>query len=68
VGQETSLWQFRWGAHQQGITPGHVMLQLMWNRLGDLPKRENEDEVVPGPRISLQGGLQVPLQGQKIKS
>jgi hypothetical protein len=66
-GEKTSLWPFRWGSHQQGITPGHVMLQLLWNRLGDLPKRADAGEI-PGPRVSLEGGLQIPLQGQQIKS
>ncbi|KAF2688731.1 hypothetical protein K458DRAFT_293128 [Lentithecium fluviatile CBS 122367] len=67
AGGKTSLWQFRWGSQQMGITPGHVMLQLMWNKLGDLPKREDAANNIPGPRISLAGGLQVPLQGQQIK-
>lgn len=66
-GESTSLWQFRWGSKQQGITPGHVMLQLLWNRLGDLPKRREGEAVAPGPRISLRGGLQVPLHGQRLK-
>lgn len=66
-GEQLSLWQYRWGAHQMGITPGHIMLQLMWNKTGDLPKRE-KTAVGPGPRVSLEGGLQIPLQGQQIKS
>ncbi|KAF2640821.1 hypothetical protein P280DRAFT_367209, partial [Massarina eburnea CBS 473.64] len=28
-----SLWPFRWGSQQLGITPGHVQLQLLWNKL-----------------------------------
>lgn len=43
------------------------MLQLMWNKTGDLPKRE-KTVASPGPRVSLEGGLQIPLQGQQIKS
>lgn len=64
--EKVSLWPFRWGSEQRGITPGHVMLQLMWSKLGDLPKREGVDRI-PGPRVELRNGLQVPLQGQQIK-
>ncbi|KAF1970133.1 hypothetical protein BU23DRAFT_475005 [Bimuria novae-zelandiae CBS 107.79] len=35
-GQKTNLWPYRWGSQQMGITPGHVMLQLVWNKTGDL--------------------------------
>jgi len=48
------------------ITPGHVMLQLMWEKIGDLPKREGEKNI-PGPRIVVEEGMQVPLLGAKSK-
>jgi hypothetical protein len=32
-GEKTSLWPYRWGSQQLGITPGHVMLQLVWNKV-----------------------------------
>ncbi|KAF2471171.1 uncharacterized protein BDR25DRAFT_223245 [Lindgomyces ingoldianus] len=63
-----ALWQYRWGSMQMDITPGHVMLQLMWNKTGDLPKREDVD-VAPGPRMELKGESQaVLLQGQQVSS
>jgi hypothetical protein len=61
------LWQFRWGSQQMGITPGHLMMQLMWEKVGDLPKREGESHI-PGPRIELHEGMQVPLQGRRISA
>ncbi|KAF2267594.1 hypothetical protein CC78DRAFT_576971 [Lojkania enalia] len=64
-GEKASLWPFRWGSQQWGITPGHVMLQLMWQKLDD-DKRE-EVAKIPSPRIALKDGLQVPLQGKQIK-
>ncbi|KAJ4369658.1 hypothetical protein N0V83_005420 [Neocucurbitaria cava] len=62
-----SLWQFRWGSEQRGITPGHVQLQLLWKKLGDLPKREGEEVVIPGPRVELKEGVQVPLMGGRAR-
>lgn len=59
-----SVWQFHWGSGQMGITPGHVMLLLMWNKIGDLPKRQDVKET-SGPRVRLTGGLQIPLLGQQ---
>ncbi|CAO2648293.1 Nn.00g075600.m01.CDS01 [Neocucurbitaria sp. VM-36] len=63
-----SLWQFRWGSEQRGITPGHVQLQLMWKKLGELPKREGEKAVVPGPRVEVSEGAQVPLMGGRARA
>ncbi|KAL1602424.1 hypothetical protein SLS60_005840 [Paraconiothyrium brasiliense] len=63
----SNIWPFRWGSQQLGITPGHVMLLLVWNKVGDLPKREGVDEI-PSPRVSLKVGEQVPLLGKKILS
>ncbi|EAT90808.2 hypothetical protein HBH56_176340 [Parastagonospora nodorum] len=60
------LWQFRWGSQQMDITPGHIMLQLMWKKIGNLPKREGEKRI-PGPRIIVDEGMQVPLLGAKSK-
>jgi hypothetical protein len=61
------LWQYRWGSQQMGITPGHVQLQLLWEKAEDLPKREGTVHI-PGPRIVLHEGMQVPLQGAKVKN
>ena len=49
-----------------GITPGHVMLQLMWEKLGDLPKRGGASEI-PGPRVQVGDDVQVPLLGKASK-
>jgi hypothetical protein len=38
----------------------------MWEKLGDLPKREGEKQI-PSPRIEIEEGMQVPLQGAKSK-
>jgi hypothetical protein len=65
-GDSLSLWQYRWGSQQMGITPGHVQLQLLWEKIGDLPKREGEAHI-PSPRIEIKEGMQVPLQGAKTK-
>ncbi|KAF2855136.1 hypothetical protein T440DRAFT_387066 [Plenodomus tracheiphilus IPT5] len=65
-GERLSLWQFHWGSQQMGITPGHIQLLLMWDKIGDLPKREGSSEI-PGPRVELQDGQQVPLLGKKTK-
>ncbi|KAI4946582.1 hypothetical protein J4E91_007271 [Alternaria rosae] len=67
VNESLPLWQFRWGSQQTGITPGHIMLQLMWKKLGDTPKREQMSEI-PGPRIQLSEDMQIPLLGQKSKA
>jgi hypothetical protein len=50
-----------------GITPGHIMLQLMWEKIGELPKR-GDTSGVPGPRIELRKGQQVPLLGKSAKA
>jgi hypothetical protein len=60
------LWQYRWGSQQQGITPGHIQLQLLWEKVSDLPKREGEAKI-PSPRVEIQQGLQMPLQGARAK-
>jgi hypothetical protein len=66
VNESLPLWQFRWGSQQTGITPGHVQLQLMWKKLGDLPKREKASEI-PGPRIQISEDMQMLLLGQKSR-
>jgi hypothetical protein len=58
------LWQFRWGSQQMGITPGHIQLQLMWKKLGDLPKREKASDIL-GPRVQIGENSQMPLWGRK---
>lgn len=65
--EKLSLWQFHWGSGQLGITPGHVQLLLMWNKIGDNPKRKTLEDI-PGPRLRLSEEVQIPLMGQKIKS
>lgn len=50
-----------------GITPGHIQLQLLWEKIADLPKREGKVQI-PSPRIEIQDGMQVPLQGAKAKN
>ena len=50
-----------------GITPGHVQLQLLWTKLGDSSKREGE-KAVPGQRVELNDGMQIPLRGQQLLS
>ncbi|KAF2128873.1 hypothetical protein P153DRAFT_292137 [Dothidotthia symphoricarpi CBS 119687] len=65
--EELSLWQFRWGSQQMDITPGHTQMLLMWNKIGELPKRKSASSV-PGPRMRIESGMQVPLQGQGARS
>ncbi|KAL6702873.1 hypothetical protein ACN47E_000835 [Coniothyrium glycines] len=60
------LWQYRWGSQQMGITPGHVQLQLVWDNIGDLPKREGESDI-PGPRMQVTEDVQIPLLGKRSK-
>ncbi|KAJ4989074.1 hypothetical protein SVAN01_05512 [Stagonosporopsis vannaccii] len=62
--EKLSLWQFHWGSHQIGITPGHVQLLLMWERTGDSPKRKVMGDV-PGPRVRITEEVQIPLLGQQ---
>lgn len=62
--EKLSLWQFHWGSDQMGITPGHIQLLLVWNKIGDLPKRKDLEDI-PSPRVRLTGGLQIPLLGQQ---
>lgn len=59
-----SLWQFHWGSEQLGITPGHIQLLLAWNKIGETPKRKASGDI-PGPRLKLEDGLQIPLRGLK---
>lgn len=61
------LWQYRWGAQQRGITPGHTEVMLLFNKLGHTPKREGQ-ESIPGPRIVVHDGVQALLQGQEVKN
>jgi hypothetical protein len=67
LGDTLPLWQFHWGSQQLGITPGHVQLLLVWDKIGDSPKREAA-KTIPSPRIELMEGMQVPLKGQQIGS
>lgn len=61
------LWQYRWGSQQMGITPGHVQLQLIWEKIADKPKREGQSHI-PSPRLEIQEGLQIPLQGGQARA
>ncbi|CAN9368801.1 unnamed protein product [Alternaria alternata] len=65
--ESLSLWQFRWGSQQLGITPGHIQLQLMWKKLDGLPKREKASDI-PGPRVHISEGSQITLLGKKSKA
>jgi hypothetical protein len=49
-----------------GITPGHIQLLLMWEKTGDLPKREDETRT-SNPRLEITEGMQVLLQGARSK-
>lgn len=62
--EKLSLWEYHWGSQQMGITPGHIQLLLVWNKIGELPKRKDVDSI-PGPRLRLTDGLQIPLLGQQ---
>ncbi|KAJ4357082.1 hypothetical protein N0V95_002820 [Ascochyta clinopodiicola] len=62
--EKLSVWQYHWGSQQLGITPGHIQLLLMWNKTGELPNRVKAADV-PGPRVRLTDGLQIPLLGQQ---
>jgi hypothetical protein len=42
------------------------MLQLMWEKIGELPKR-GDASAVPGPRMELSEGIQAPLLGRSAK-
>ena len=44
-----------------------MQLQLLWDKIGDAPKREAVKEI-PSPRIELVEGMQVPLTGQHVGS
>ena len=50
--EKLSLWPFHWGSDQLGITPGHIQLLLLWNKIGDNPKRKTIEDI-PGPRLRL---------------
>jgi hypothetical protein len=39
----------------------------MWKKLGDLPKREKASEI-PGPRVQIIEGVQMPLLGKMSKA
>ncbi|KAF5847874.1 hypothetical protein GGP41_009137 [Bipolaris sorokiniana] len=60
------LWQYRWGSQQMGITPGHIQLQLMWKKIGELPGRSEVSEFL-GPRVQVKEGSQMPLMGKKAR-
>ncbi|KAF2443382.1 hypothetical protein P171DRAFT_362223 [Karstenula rhodostoma CBS 690.94] len=51
----TSIWPFRWGSQQLGITPGHTMLQLVWNKIADV---EVEKRAVAG-RVEWRRGAEL---------
>lgn len=65
--EKLSLWQYHWGSGQLGITPGHIQLLLLWNKLDDKPKRKTVEDI-PGPRLRLSEEVQIPLMGQKTYS
>jgi hypothetical protein len=48
AGEKVPLWEFLWGAGQMGITPGHVMVQLMWEKVegGDDGRSTEEQEIM----------------------
>lgn len=62
--EKLPLWQYRWGSQQMGITPGHIQLQLLWEKIGDLPKRVKANEVL-GPRVQISEDVQIPLMGKR---
>lgn len=64
AGEALSLWQFRWGSDQIDITPGHIMLQLLWEKIGDLPKREGDSEIV-GAKSGEE--VQIALKGRESR-
>lgn len=49
-----------------GITPGHVQLQLLWKKIGELPGRSEASEF-RGPRVRVEEGVQMPLMGKKAR-
>ncbi|KAF2878470.1 hypothetical protein BDV95DRAFT_479776 [Massariosphaeria phaeospora] len=63
-GELIPLWQFHWGSQQGGITPGHVMLQLLWDQIA--PPKTKETVLAPGPDINVAENSQEPLKGQQI--
>ncbi|OAL55266.1 hypothetical protein IQ07DRAFT_594992 [Pyrenochaeta sp. DS3sAY3a] len=67
AGEKLPLWQYRWGSQQRGITPGHIQLQLLWDKVGELPKRGGEDKAIPGPRVEIGDAVQVPLLGRRAR-
>lgn len=67
AGDKLPLWQYRWGSQQRGITPGHIQLQLLWDKVGELPKRGGDEKAIPGPRVEIQDGVQVPLLGRRAR-
>ena len=48
-----------------GITPGHVQLQLMWKKIGELPKKSLASDML-GPRVQISDQVQIPLLGKKV--
>ncbi|KAF3002915.1 hypothetical protein E8E13_002639 [Curvularia kusanoi] len=66
-GDILSLWQFHWGSQQMDITPGHIQLLLMWNKIEEPYKRKGSEDI-PGPRLRLTDGMQEPLLGLEQKS
>ena len=47
-----------------GITPGHVQLLLLWEKIGYAPKRKAGGEVL-GPRVRITDEVQIPLLGEQ---
>jgi hypothetical protein len=43
------------------------MLQLLWEKIGDLPKRDGASEI-PGPRVRVDAGMQEPLLGGMVRA
>lgn len=50
------------------ITPGHVMLQLLWDKTSELPKQNQGGDALR-PKVALGPAIEtLDLQGQKIVS
>ena len=60
-GEDISFWQFRWGSQQQGITPGHIQLQLLWDKVS--PPHKAANEISTGP-VAVTQGSEFPLKGK----
>ncbi|KAF2016353.1 hypothetical protein BU24DRAFT_409464 [Aaosphaeria arxii CBS 175.79] len=64
-GENTSLWQFRWGSMQRGVPEGHIQLQLMWEKIGDLTKKANTEKA-PSRLMGFSNVLQTLFRGPEM--